>query len=106
MARSPTGSTSKPSGRPSAGGRFLREDAVGDVNPIRSLLNKLKWTGQRGVITYINRGSPGDVEEISTEDVEEIGHGGFTTKSGAYIPYHRVVEIKDGEGNILLKRRR
>jgi hypothetical protein len=44
--------------------------------------------------------------EISTEELEEIGHGGFTTKSGAYIPYHRVVEIRDGEGKVLLKRRR
>jgi uncharacterized protein (UPF0248 family) len=76
------------------------------VNPIRNILNKLKWTGQRGSIVYINRGSPGDVAEISTEDLEEIGRGGFTTKSGAYIPYHRVVEIRDGEGRTLLKRRR
>ncbi len=76
------------------------------MNPIRSLLNKLKWTGQRGFITYINRGSPGDVETVSIEDVEEIGNGGFVTKTGAYIPYHRVVEIKDDEGNILLRRRR
>lgn len=67
-------------------------------------MNKLKWTGRRGLITYINRGSPGDAEVVSTDEVEEIGRDGFTTKRGAYIPYHRVVEVKDDEGNVLLKR--
>ncbi|PLC63626.1 hypothetical protein B7L68_05985 [Thermoproteus sp. CP80] len=100
------GHTPRSSGRSSARGRLLRPDAGTSVNPIRGILNKLRWTGQRGSIVYVNRGSPGDLAEISTEELAEIGHGGFTTKSGAYIPYHRVVEIRDGEGKVLLKRRR
>lgn len=73
-------------------------------NPMRSLLNKLKWTGGRGVIVYVNRGSPGGVAKIDFSEVDEIGQGGFTTKSGTYIPYHRVVEIIDGEGRVLMRR--
>ncbi|MEZ0319859.1 MAG: DUF504 domain-containing protein [Pyrobaculum sp.] len=61
------------------------------MNPIRSLLNKFKWTGARGYIVYVNRCSPGDLAEISTDELEEVGRDGFTTRSGAYIPYHRVV---------------
>ncbi|MFB6489635.1 MAG: DUF504 domain-containing protein [Thermoproteus sp. AZ2] len=75
------------------------------MNPIRAALNKLKWTGSTGVVVYINRGSPGDLAEISTDEIVEIGANGFTTARGTYIPYHRVVEVRDSKGSVLIRRR-
>ncbi|MBP1448882.1 MAG: DUF504 domain-containing protein [Thermoproteus sp.] len=74
------------------------------VNPIRSLLNKLKWTGSSGFVVYVNRGSPEDRAEVSIDDIAEVGSNGFTTRSGTYIPYHRVVEVRDSANNVLMRR--
>lgn len=79
------------------------------VNPMKSLFNKLKWTGQRAYFWYINRGAQGGEEMATTDDLVEVGSNGVVISTGGkakYIPYHRIVEVRLEDGRVLLNRRR
>jgi len=76
-------------------------------NPIKAIINRLIWGGYGGYITYVNRGGPGGVEQIPISHIVEVGSGGIVVRVGAstrYIPFHRIVEVRDGEGRVLLRR--
>lgn len=73
-------------------------------------LNRLKWRGNlKGAeITFISRGSPGDIRKIRGKDITQIKRGYFYFKdkdSETYIPNHRVIEIRKGN-EILWARKR
>lgn len=77
---------------------------------IREILNKLKWTNQLNnyVLIYISRGAPGNEEVLDLSRIVSISRDGFmfVSKDGkeTYIPYHRVIEIRDKDGNTIFKR--
>jgi hypothetical protein len=66
----------------------------------REVLNQIKWGDgdlSQVLITYVNRGAPGDVARINGEDIVELGRSFFTIGESE-IPYHRIVKIeKNGE---------
>jgi len=71
---------------------------------IRDFLNKIKWDYREKaddyVISYVSRGAPGDVEEISGDLIKKVYTRGFETIEGKYIPFHRIIKIinnKSGE---------
>lgn len=66
----------------------------------RQVLNKLRWGADglnRVVVTYVHRGGPDDLANVSGEAITELGRSFFIVGEGQ-IPYHRIVKIeKDGE---------
>ncbi|MGC8850034.1 MAG: DUF504 domain-containing protein [Candidatus Bathyarchaeia archaeon] len=81
-------------------------------HPLRTLMNRLKWTGKdlsRFTIRYIHRGASGDTREINLSMVAKIGKGWFEIlgEEDSPIPFHRVLEVVDSStGEILWKSRR
>lgn len=84
----------------------------------RDVLNELKWSRGRladAVVTYVHRGAPGDVMEVTGGDIREVTHGWLilgprpkddatrrgasdVVLEGAHIPWHRILTIAlDGE---------
>ncbi|MBI4393803.1 MAG: DUF504 domain-containing protein [Euryarchaeota archaeon] len=55
-------------------------------------------------ITYVDRGAVGDVKTVQGRDVVDIERGLLELKTGARIPMHRIVKIRDG-GHLLFLRR-
>lgn len=75
----------------------------------REVLNKLRWSaGLRGCTVLIrHRGVPGDVKVLRGEFIKEVGRDYLTyVESGAeaFIPYHRVLEVRDSEGRVIFRR--
>jgi len=75
---------------------------LGRQNPLRNLLNRLVWDANLlpddYVIVYISRGAPGDLEEVRGSAIVKVWARGFEIKAGnktKYIPFHRIVEIKN-----------
>lgn len=72
----------------------------------REILNKIKWTGTKGLrgteIWYVHRGAPGDLMRIPGESIVSLGQGFFETQE-TRIPYHRIVRI-DFEGRTVFAR--
>ena len=70
----------------------------------RRALNEMKWHPEKGlhgvVVTYLHRGAPDDKMIVLAEDILRLeksffiieGRGGET-----YIPYHRILEIRQDE---------
>ncbi|MEZ0319408.1 MAG: DUF504 domain-containing protein [Pyrobaculum sp.] len=76
---------------------------------MKSLFNKLKWTGQRAYFWYVSRGALGGEEVATTDDLVEVGSNGVVISAGGktkYVPYHRIVEVRLENGQVLLNRRR
>jgi uncharacterized protein (UPF0248 family) len=77
---------------------------------IKDVLNKLKWTDQLSnhVLVYVSRGSPNNEETIDLSRIITIGRDGFTFINNdgreTYIPYHRVVEIRNKDGTVIFHR--
>ncbi|MCX8204387.1 MAG: RNA repair domain-containing protein [Candidatus Nezhaarchaeota archaeon] len=75
----------------------------------RGAINKLKWTRglSKCVILVRHRGAPGDVRELKGEFVKEVGKDHLVyIEEGVevYIPYHRVLEVRDAEKRVVFKR--
>ena len=77
-------------------------------NPLRELLNRLVRTGSGGQIDYVDRGSGQGLSTADISDIVEVARNGVVVRAGAstrYVPYHRIVEVRDGEGRVLMRRR-
>ncbi len=82
---------------------------MGKKFTIRDFLNKLKWDKREDpgnyMIYYISRGAPGDIEKISADKIVNIYSRGFEFKEDnniKYIPYHRIIIIKNIKDNIFV----
>jgi len=80
------------------------------MSTAREAINKLRWSvGLRGCTVLIrHRGGPGDVKVLRGEFIKEVGRGYLVyVEEGAevFIPYHRVLEVKDSEGRVVFRRR-
>ena len=71
------------------------------MNP-KEVLNELKWHPKKSlnsvVITFIHRGAEGDRKTILGREILSIGNSFFSYTSEnreTYIPYHRIVEIRN-----------
>ncbi len=72
-------------------------------NPLRNFLTRLIWDkklrAKEFKIVFISRGSPGDIEVISSKQIVSVGKTGFEyiTSRGErkYIPFHRIREIRE-----------
>ncbi len=81
-------------------------------NPLRNLLSRLRWDpGVRAgdyVITFVSRGAPGGVEVVRGSSIERVYLRGFEVREGSrlrYIPFHRVLEVKNEvTGEVVYKR--
>jgi hypothetical protein len=74
----------------------------------REVLSRAKHVGggfEGLAITYVHRGAPGDLKTIEGRDVIDIGRGFLELATGAMIPMHRIVEIRDGD-RLLFRRKR
>ena len=62
------------------------------------LLNMLRWHKgydfSKVKIWYINRGSYGNKASIHGNEIESIGEKFLETKSGKFIPLHRIIGIE------------
>jgi len=77
------------------------------------MLNKIRWHPDYNeddyTIFYLHRGAPNDeisirfkdIESLCTSDFMILDLDGFET----YIPYHRILRIVDGKGNVVWKKR-
>lgn len=78
---------------------------------IREVLNRIKWAQGLNVhqVVIIHRGSPGDVKVIEGRSIKELFRNFFIYEEDGvetYIPYHRVLEIRNTSGKVLFKRER
>jgi len=78
---------------------------------IRDLLNKMKWTSDKGLedceIVIVHRGAPGDVKTIKGTAIKDIAPRAIIVEEDGeevVIPYHRVKVIR--RGNVLLWQKR
>ncbi len=83
-------------------------------NPLRNLLLRLVW--DRGlnprdyVISFESRGAPSGVEAIRGDALEKVYLRGFEARVGGsarYVPFHRVIEVRnEATGEVLYRSRR
>lgn len=79
---------------------------------MRNFLVKLIWDPniQKGdyIIYFISRGAPGNIESVRGNSVKHVYLRGFEAESEnrvLYIPFHRIVLIKnDATGEIVYKK--
>ncbi len=71
------------------------------MNP-KDVLNELKWHPKKKlddiVITFIHRGAEGDQKSIFGREIKSLDNSFFSYRykdRETYIPYHRILEIKD-----------
>ncbi len=71
-------------------------------NPMRDFLSRLRWDrrlrGRRYIIRYVSRGTPRGYEEVPSDRLVDVTRDGFTYLwhgEEKWIPYHRVIEIKE-----------
>ena len=74
----------------------------------RDVLLRYRWTPSLDPadleIIFVSRGHPGDVEVVRGDEIDDIRRDSFVV-GGKVIPYHRVVEIRDGE-RVVFRRQR
>lgn len=81
-------------------------------NPLRNLINRLVWDRSIGAesytIYYRSRGAPHGVEAVRGSDVEKVYLRGFEARVGGrlrYIPFHRVLEVRnEATGEVVYRR--
>jgi hypothetical protein len=81
---------------------------------LREVLNKIFWDKRLNVedyvLTFIHRGVEGDKKTISCKSIIKVGRSWFIYRSTknmgeVFIPYHRVLEIKNIKtGKVLWKK--
>lgn len=76
---------------------------------IRTLLNKIKWDSQlkenNYLVTYIHRGIPGNRKIIESKQIRNVSQSFFSYEDNGnitYIPFHRIIEIKNKETNEII----
>lgn len=82
-------------------------------NPLRNLLNRLIWDSRIKSgdyrIYYISRGARHDVDSVRGNKVVKVYSRGFEITAGGkikYIPFHRVILVKNEvTGEIIYKKR-
>jgi len=83
-------------------------------NPLRNLLIRLVWDPRARpddfVIVFASRGAPEGVESVRGSSIERVYLRGFEVREGAgrrYIPFHRVVLVKNvSTGEVVYERGR
>lgn len=83
-------------------------------NPLRNLLIRLVWDSGLNpgdyVISFRSRGAPGGVEAVRGDALEKVYLRGFEARVGGrvrYIPFHRVVEVRnEATGEVLYSSRK
>jgi len=73
----------------------------------KNTLNMIFWHPDRNInncrVTFLNRGSLGNLKTISGNKIDRIQHGFMILYDGAQIPYHRIVKI-EYNGKIIWKK--
>ena len=69
------------------------------MNPLRETLNRRKWKThdlEAVTLVVVHRGAPGDVAYVHGSEIGQILEDGVQLggEDGAFIPYHRVLEIR------------
>ncbi len=70
-------------------------------NPLRDLLNRLRWDGRQDISSVVvsvrvRREGGQRVEELSFASVAEVGARGVTLQDGTFVPFHRVAAVFAG----------
>ena len=80
---------------------------------IREILNKIKWDPQLNeknyYITFIHRGFPDDKKTIESRVIKTISSSFFSYFEGediSYIPFHRILLIKEKESNQIIYKKK
>lgn len=84
------------------------------MNVLRDLLNRARWS--RGdlhglELTVVHRGAPGDQRTLTGARIVSIGPSGIevapeeTEVETCFVPYHRFVSVRGGDGALLWARR-
>lgn len=75
---------------------------------IEEWLKRIMWGGGReNYVIYIRHRSMDGIEDLKPiygEEISDIRHG-YIVVGEDYIPFHRVVEIRDKKGNIVYRRK-
>ena len=78
-------------------------------NPMRDFLSRLRWDkrmrGRRYVIRFVSRGAPRNYEEVESSEVVDVTRDGFVIVSRGeekWIPYHRVIEIREEDSGRII----
>jgi hypothetical protein len=72
----------------------------------REALLELQWSRGKlaeATIAYVHRGAPGDEATVRGSDILALRRSFFDLRSGASIPYHRVLRIQL-EGTLVWER--
>ena len=76
---------------------------------IEKWLRRIMWGEDRSqYVIYIRHRSAEGIEGLKPiygEEIDDIRHG-YIIIGEEYIPFHRVIEIRDKNGNIVYKRKR
>lgn len=80
-------------------------------NPLRNLLNRLMWDRSLNpgeyVIYFESRGATSGFEVVKGDELEKVYLRGFEARMGGkvkYIPFHRVLEVRnEATGEVLYR---
>jgi len=85
------------------------------VHPLKNVLNKLRWDQRERadeyLITYRHRGAPNDERQVRASNIRKLGNSFFTLAGESdseetIIPFHRVLEIRNLQDDVIIWRSR
>ena len=85
------------------------------AHPLKNILNKLRWDERERadeyLITYRHRGAPDDKRQVRVSSIRKLGNSFFTLtdesdSEESIIPFHRVLEIRNLERDLIIWRSR
>lgn len=71
---------------------------------LREAIAQLYYSGKRGSVVIVERGTATGLRRLSLEDVERLGRGYLVLVDGTIIPLHRVVMVLDEKGDVVYSR--
>jgi len=84
------------------------------MHPLKSILNKIFWDKRERaddyVLTFIHRGSAGNVKTMPLAKIEHVGNSSFTYRDEkgdeTTIPFHRVTVVRNTRSEKILWQKR
>lgn len=80
---------------------------------IRDILNRIKWDPQlnegKFLLTFIHRGAPGNIKIIEVKSIKVISENFFSyfdNNNYNFIPFHRILIIREKETNQILYKKK
>ncbi len=71
---------------------------------LREAIAQLYYSGRRGYVVIVERGTHTGLRRIRLENIEKLGRGYIVLVDGTIIPLHRVVKVLDDEEKVVYSR--